>query len=219
MSVVTLFSRFTKNAPTISGIKFDAVLEDTLEASVEITQYPLEVGVNAADHIRILPFRWRLTGAISNNPLRPSVTDFTGLLSNLGGGGVGATALGLDAGFLAGSDGTRASSALGFLIKLMTDRKPFDIDAGDIQLSNMVIESINRTKNPANEGGLIFEAQLQELPTLSTFVTESNAQPGQDQLLSTDPSASQAAAIVDKGEQTLGTPSAVNNTAVAEVPS
>src|ERR1051325_7397557 len=164
MSIINLF---TKQAPTLAGYSFDATLEDTLDASVEWTSYPVETGVNVNDHRIIQPVKWTLTGAVSNNPLKVQLTDFlAGGLSNLTNNPYVATVAGLAAGFLAGSSETRASTTLEFLINLMVAGDPFDIDAVDIQLKNMVITRIGRTKNPENEQGLIFVAELQELITL-----------------------------------------------------
>jgi hypothetical protein len=110
---------------------------------------------------------------------------------------------GLLAGLLSASDGNRASDALGLLIQLATPPvTPFDIDAGDIQLSNMVIESLTRTKDPSNEGGLIFTAQLREFTSLETLLTEGGSVK-QDELADGDPSKSQAAGLLNKGEQAL----------------
>jgi hypothetical protein len=213
MSIVTLF---TRTAPSFGGFQFDAVLEDTLEASVEWTQYPIESGANAVDHGIILPFKYTLTGAISNNPLKTDITDFTGALSELlQDSGIGATIAGLSAGFLSGSNDTRASETLNFLIGLMTSRSPFDLDAGDIQLSNMVISNITRTKTAENEGGLEFVAELMELATLDTVLTVGS--PKQSQLRDGDPAKSQAAEFINRGEQALRDAGEVTRNAVNEV--
>lgn len=212
MSLVTLF---TKTAPTLGGIEFDAVLEDTLELDIERTRYPIEVGALAVDHRIIQPFRWSITGAVSNNPISVSATDFVGALSNFSGNGLAATAIGLSAGFLSGGDNTRAGSALEFLISLATGNETFDIDAGDIQLKNMSVVNITRTKTATNEGALIFTAQLEELTELGTLLSSLN--PNQSQLLDGDPSQSQAAESIDKGEQGLQPVSSSNTLSVEAV--
>lgn len=214
MSIITLF---TAKSPTIAGFEFDAVLEDTFEASVTTTGYTLETGSRVADHRIINPFKWRLTGAVSNNPLKASVLDVTaGALSNIiGDSGIAASVAGLSAGFLAGSTDTRASETLSFLLSLMVSGDPFDIDAGDIQLSNMIIIDITRIKNPANEGGLIFDAQLEEFPTLDTILTQGD--PLQNQLHDNDPAKSQAARDINKGEQGTSIPDASTTSAVSGV--
>lgn len=193
---MALLNIFTPTSPTIAGYEFDAVLEDTFEAEVELTGYTIELGARAVDHRIIKPFKWSIVGAVSNNPLSASVTDFTGALTNSE--GVLSTVASLSAGFLAGSDETRASSTLDFLISLMVVGEPFDIDAGDRQLTNMVIQRIRRTKDASNEGGLIFEADLQEYPTLST--TLSNNAPSLSELREGDPAYTQAVATVNAGQ-------------------
>ncbi len=80
----------------------------------------------------------------------------------------------------------------------MYAREPFDIDAGDIQLSNMVITNIIRTKTPQNEGGLEFTAELMELPLISTVLTAN--EPGQSILRFGDPAQTQATGLIKRGE-------------------
>lgn len=213
MSIINIF---TKQAPTIAGYSFDAILEDSFEASVEWTTYPVESGVNVNDHRIIKPVTWTMTGAVSNNPLKVQLTDFlAGGLSNLTNNPYVAAVAGLAAGFLAGSNETRASTTLEFLINLMVAGGPFDVDAGDIQLQNMVISRIGRTKDPMNENGLIFVCDLQELITLERLVTL--GQPTQAQLKKDDPSKSGLASVVKKGQQTLKDASAAVNKAANSV--
>jgi hypothetical protein len=189
MSIITLF---TKNAPTIAGQEFDAILEDTLDLKATVTSYPIESGAQASDHVIIEPYRYSIVGAVSNNPLRPVATDFVGALTD-------SPFAGLAAGLLSGSDETRASSALSFLITLMTNRQPFDVDAGDVTLSNMIVAELSRTKDPENENGLIFIARLQEYPELDTLLSDRTIR--QSQLQDGDPSKSQLAELVNKGEK------------------
>ena len=212
-SIVTLF---TRKSPTISGIEFDAVLEDTFDLEVVNTTFVIEAGATAVDHRVIQPIRWSLVGAVSNNPLRVSATDFVGGLSNFVPGGLAGTVAGLASGFLAGSEDTRASSALEQLILMATSGESFDVDAGDIQLPNMVIDRIRRTKNPENEDALIFIAELRELPTLDTL-TSVNSNPKQSQLRDGDPAKTQAAEQIDRGEQGLQISTPAINTQVLAV--
>lgn len=198
MSIVNIF---TRQAPTIAGYAFDAVLEDTFEASVTITSVPIESGVRIANHRILNPLKWTMTGAISNNPVKVQLTDFIGgALSNLTDNPVVAGIAGLSAGWLAGSDETRGSSTLEFLLWLMRDYDfPFDIDAGDILLKNMVITRLSRTKEPRNEGGLEFIAELQEVIELDRIAN--STQCSVNQLRDGDPSQSALAKIINKGQQ------------------
>lgn len=199
MSIVNLF---TKQAPTIAGYSFDAVLEDTFEATVEVTTYPIESGVRVSDHRILQPFKWSMVGAVSNNPLKIQLTDFLGgALSNLTKNPLVASVVGLSAGFLAGSDETRASTTLHFLIVLMQSGDPFDIDAGDITLRNMVITRLSRTKDPSNENGLIFIADLQELITLERIAFVGPPTP--DQLRDADPAKSAITRAINRGQKMI----------------
>lgn len=197
MSIVNIF---TKQAPTIAGYSFDAILEDTLEASVELTMYPIENGVRVSDHRIYQPLRWYMTGAVSNNPLKVQITDVLGgVLSNITNNPWVATVAGLSAGWLAGGDDTRSSSTLQFLLELMNTGDPFTINAGDINLNNMVITRLSRTKDATNENGLIFVAEMQELITLDRLITL--GQPTTDQLRDGDPSQSAISRVIKKGQQ------------------
>lgn len=198
MSVISIL---TRKPPTFgkspNEITFDAVLEDIIEAETVFTQFPLEIGANASDHGIILPRKYSITAAVSNNPLSPSVTDFVGgFLSNFfADSGIGAAVAGLSAGFLAGSDQTRAGSTLTLLLGIMYQREPFDVDAGDIQLQKMVITNIYRTRRPEIENGLLFTAELMELPLIATVINgQQKTNPG------TGTEATQAAEKSEKGE-------------------
>lgn len=196
MSIINIF---TRKAPTIAGYAFDAVLEDTFEASVSITTFPIESGVRVADHRIFNPFKWTMTGAISNNPVKVQLTDFLGgALSNLTDNPIVSTVAGLSAGFLAGSDDTRASTTLDFLIWLMSSYDPFDIDAGDILLKNMAITRISRTKEPRNEGGLEFVVEMQEVIELHRIAAGDER--WSYQLRKDDPSQSALTRAVNKGQ-------------------
>lgn len=211
MSIVNIF---TRQAPTIAGYAFDAVLEDTFEASVSITTFPIESGVRVADHRIFNPFKWTMTGAISNNPVKVQLTDFLGgALSNLTDNPIVSTVAGLSAGFLAGSDETRASTTLDFLVWLMSSYDPFDIDAGDILLKNMAITRLSRTKEPRNEGGLEFVVEMQEVIELHRLAAGDER--WSYQLRTGDPSKSALTRAVNKGqmiakEATVSVTNAVN---------
>lgn len=198
MSVISIL---TRKAPTFgkgeNEIEFDAVIEDSFENETVFTRFPLELGANATDHGIIMPRIYTITAAVSNNPLSPNVTDFVGgFLSNFfPDSGIGAAVAGLSAGFLAGSKETRAGSTLTMLLGLMVQREPFDVDAGDIQLQDMVITNIYRTRRPEIENGLLFTAELMELPLIATVINgQQKTNPG------TGTEATQAAPKVEKGE-------------------
>lgn len=205
MSIVSIL---TRQSPTLAGYQFDAVLEDTFEASIELTRYPVESGVKVADHRIIQPMKYFMIGAVSNNPLKP--IDVQGLVAGglstiLRSNPLVATVAGLSAGFLSGTSDTRASSTLQLLMDLLVAGQPFDVDAVDIQLKDMVLTRLSRDRDPETENGLIFVAELQELVQLSRL--SDFTQPTQDQLADGDPSKAGAAADTTRGQQSGHTPS------------
>ena len=213
MGIINLI---TRKSPTIAGFTFDAVLDDNYEASVEITQYPVESGARINDHRIINPQKWTMTGAVGNQSLTPSITDFAiGGLSNLTGNPLLSGAAGLAIGFLAGSDETKASSALECLIYIMNNYDPFDVDAGDIQLKNMAITRLSRAKDPTNENGLIFIAEMQEVITLDRIARTTQPKPAQ--LRAGDVSQTGIAGLINSGEKALKTASAAVTSKVNSV--
>lgn len=220
---MSILSIFTRVSPSIAGYQFDAVLEDTFEASIELTRYPVESGVKVADHRIIQPMKYYLTGAMSNNPLK-AIDNITGAIAGIVAGGLSniassnplvATVAGLSAGFLAGSQATRTSSTLEFLMQLMIAGMPFDVDAVDIQLKDMVITRLSRDRDPEVENGLIFVAEMQELVQLDRLTDKT--QPSQEQLPDGDPVKEGAAAATNGGQQTGSTPNAATASAVNAV--
>lgn len=213
-----LLSLLTKKPPTLTAgkmvISFDAILEDTLEASVTLSDYSIEVGAISNDHRIKNPTKWIMTGAISNNPLSVSVTDFTGLLSEVAdSSGVLSATAGYMAGWLNGDEETRNSEALQALLKIMYEGDPFTVDAGDITLENMVIESIRRTKDASNENGLIFVATLREWQSIETAISAATGG-GATQTAESNEEASAISNSIQRGQQSIKEAGASVNNAV-----
>lgn len=195
---MSLINLLVKRGPQLGSLQFDAVLSDDLDASVDVVQYPIETGTPIADHIIYQPIRYTMTGAVSNNPLKVSITDFTGTLTNLvDDNPFIAAGAGLFAGWLSGSNETRSSTTLNTLLDFMYSGQVFTVDTGEITLNNMVIQRIGRSKDPENENGLIFVAELQQIVTLDRVANGS--QPAQYQLNSDDVSSTSISGLIERG--------------------
>lgn len=195
---MSLINLLVKRGPQLGSLQFDAVLSDDLDASVDIVQYPIETGTPIADHIIYQPIRYTMTGAVSNNPLKVSITDFTGALTNLvDDNPFIAAGAGLFAGWLSGSNETRSSTTLNTLLDFMYSGQVFTVDTGEITLNNMVIQRIGRSKDPENENGLIFVAELRQIVTLDRVANSS--QPAQYQLNSNDVSSTSISGLIERG--------------------
>lgn len=197
MSVVNILFR---NSPRINGYTFDATLEDTIEASITLTDYPVEAGARVNDHRIINPIKYYMTGAVSNNPIKPIASDIAGALTNsVSDNPYIAAVAGMAMGFLAGNNETRASSTLHALMDMMVAGYPFDVNAVDADLHNMVITRLSRTRDPSSENGLIFVAEMQELITLDRLPNKIH--PSQSQLPDGDRVKSAAAATIRSGQK------------------
>ena len=195
---MSLINLLVKRGPQLGSLQFDAVLSDDLSASVDIVQYPIETGTPIADHIIYQPIKYTMTGAVSNNPLKVSITDFTGALTNLvDDNPFIAAGAGLFAGWLSGSNETRSSTTLNTLLDFMYSGQVFTVDTGEITLNNMVINRIGRSKDPETENGLIFVAELQQIVTLDRVANGS--QPAQYQLNSNDVSSTSISGLIERG--------------------
>lgn len=195
---MSLINLLVKRGPQLGSLQFDAVLSDDLDASVDIVQYPIETGTPVADHIIYQPIKYTMTGAVSNNPLKVSITDFTGALTNLvDDNPFIAAGAGLFAGWLSGSNETRSSTTLNTLLDFMYSGQVFTVDTGEITLNNMVINRIGRSKDPETENGLIFVAELQQIVTLDRVANGS--QPAQYQLNGNDVSTTSISGLIERG--------------------
>ena len=162
-----------KNRVLLAGYTFDAVIEQVFTASVEMPTYPIENGVQIADHRIIQPMEYVIHGVVSNTPIKVSLSDFYGgLVSNLTSNTAVAAVAGLSAGYLSGSEGGRALAAVEQLMQLMEEQQPFTVDTGDMYLRNMQIVEIHREMTPENEQSAEIELRLREMITLDRLNTD-----------------------------------------------
>ena len=193
----------------VANYSFDAVVEETVEFETEFTGYPLENGVTINDHRIIKPARYTVRGITSNTPLKVSVTDFAGgLVSNLSDNPLIGAVTGISAGYLAGSSDSRTAAAMQTFIDIMEGAEPFDVDTGEIQLKNMCITHITRTRNPETENALEVVLDLQEMILLDR-INPDNGQPSHKKMRpdSVEPAAGareKILRIVTQAEDTAG---------------
>lgn len=200
MSILTIFSR---KAPSIGGIQFDATMKTATRKSVTLTEYPVEFGANVNNHRILNPNRHIIYGSISNTKLGFDLNDVgylgAGLLGSAVGGVAGGLIGGISAYLLAGSEETRSAAAWEALSGLLVSGEPFDVDDGHGTLYNMVLESLEKEQNPTNEDGLEFVAELRQLKTVYTQLIQTTIQ-SRSQLDDGDSISNQAAPPVSRGE-------------------
>ncbi|MGO3542344.1 MAG: phage baseplate protein [Pseudomonas helleri] len=198
-------SIFSKILPAIGPLEFDAKLEGITSKSIVLTQYPVEFGANVNDHAILMPNRYLLTGAVSNNPLGLGLDDVgmmgAGAVSTAVGGVGGAAISAISAYLLSGGDGTRASTAWASLTAIMEARAKFDLDTGKEIMRDMVIIRLDERTRPENEDGLVFIAELQQVRIGRSKVGQGVT--SADQLMKNDPVATQGAPMVATGSATV----------------
>jgi hypothetical protein len=61
-------------------MEFDAIVSESPEHDATITEYPVELGANLADHVIVQPMRVTLLGVVSNHPSRSITANMDGVL-------------------------------------------------------------------------------------------------------------------------------------------
>lgn len=142
------------------GLVFDAVFEETHEATLVVTDNPVETGVVVSDHAYMSPLKLTISAGVSDTPL--SVWDTTG------GDGENYFAyadIGTDP-FT--SDSSRSKKAFEMLTDLQKQAEPFSVQTGLKLYENMVCVSIRTSQDKDSSNVLIFEAELREVIIVST---------------------------------------------------
>lgn len=199
---MSLLSIFTKKAPNIGGLEFDAVLEGITSKSITLTEFPVEFGANVNYHRIINPDRYMMTGAISNTPLGFGLNDIgmigIGAAASAIGGVAGGLVSSVAAYLLAGDESTRSSAAWSALSDLLQSAERFEIDTGLEVLSDMVLVRLDTRRDPETEDGVIFQAELRKLNTVYTRLIKTGVKTS-DQLPANDSATNQAAPSVQRG--------------------
>lgn len=184
----------------IAGYAFDAVLEQAVTFAVDMPSYPIENGVDIADHRIYKPIEYVIRGIVSNTELKASLYDFSGgIVSNLTNNSMVAMISGLSAGYLAGDSETKGASALSLFRDIMLGLQPFDVDTGDMILKNMHIVEIRREIDTENEQGAEIQLKLREMITLDRI--SSVGQPTTSILKSGTKEQSAISKLIEKGKQ------------------
>jgi hypothetical protein len=128
---------------------------------VTITKHPVERGAAITDHAFKEPARLTIRAGWSQSSLRGLLDTAVNAVSALSKGDV--------AGLLGGVFGSDYVRDLYTkLLKLQSDRKPFDIVTGKRKYKNMMFASLATTSDPATENTLIVTATFQEVIIVET---------------------------------------------------
>lgn len=142
----------------IGSIEIDADIETVHDASWEITEWPVETGADIADHRRRKLRTVKITGVITNTPVR------------LFGGAVGFS---FDSGFSLHnplSNKSRATDAWKQLNELANTGDPITVVTSLETLANMVITDLQATRTAQTANVLSFVATLREIQFASSEI-------------------------------------------------
>lgn len=128
----------------VGGLVFDATFSEKHEVSAEITQNPVETGVNIADHMFMKPRKVTISAGVSDTPLRPIAGDQ----------------------FSGGS--SRSQKAYDLLTKLQASFEPFNIQTGLKLYENFICKNVACEQDKDTPNVFVFEAELEEVIFVST---------------------------------------------------
>ncbi|EPT9214008.1 phage baseplate protein, partial [Enterobacter hormaechei] len=103
------------------AIVFDAVTDTGIRRQADITSYPVESGAEVSDHVQIKNNTFKLSGIISETPVR----------------------LEKDLLYSAGVNGTRISQAIEYLDKMFDSRQPITLVTEHKVYENVILSGIS----------------------------------------------------------------------------
>lgn len=174
---------------SIGGIVAQVTLEEVHHDELEITDHPVEQGAIIADHAYKRPAEVVIRCAWSNSP------SVSSLVAGVAGAAT-STINGVQS-LVTGNSAQSVRDVYASLLKLQSDRKPFDVYTGKRVYTNMLLKSLAITTDKEHEQSLLVTATLREVIIVQTQ-TISVAAPASAQA---DPAATQAP--INSGAQSL----------------
>ncbi|MGQ5289818.1 phage baseplate protein [Pectobacterium actinidiae] len=218
MSIVGIFN---KTRPQISGLFFDAILEESTELRTDVSEYPLENAITANDNAVVRPLYVTMTVALSDNPVKTLMAEagqystIAGIGAGVGVGVVGSV-LGGGAAALVGvaasiglatvpSGDKRSQTVLAAIREIQTGTpdKPgnqiIDVIGTKAAYKNMIITNTRTVTNKENEGGLELVVEMRQLVLIDR---NHDAETINANLPAGDTAATQGQATIHRGEVT-----------------
>jgi hypothetical protein len=196
-ALIALDSILVKPKRAFGDIKAQVTLEETHDDEMEITEHPVEQGAAISDHAYKRPARLRVHCAWSNSPSVQGLVD----------GAVGAVKSTISSvqSLITGNSEAQVKDFYEKLLKLQSDRIPFDVYTGKRRYTNMLVKSLNTTTSKDTENSLIVIAAFQQVIIVQTQTILANA-PAANQA---DPAATQP--VTNSGTKSLLPSAKFNN--------
>ena len=126
---------FIRSQKTIGGIQLDAVLSESHNNSVSISNNPVELGANITDNAIIDPKRITMVVEVSDTPLSGAAF---GAIVDLITGLFGSSTT---------DNLTRSNTAYNAMVQLMEAREPIEVQTKLVNYTDMLITNINATQD------------------------------------------------------------------------
>lgn len=194
MAFENLFIRVKRS---LGGIQLDSVIEESHDNTVQLTQNPVEDGVDISDHAIVRPKKVRLKAIVTDSPLGAAA--FTQIIDSI-------TSL---FGSSTESNITRSQQAYKLLVLLMENREPIVVTTRLVVYDNMVITSIKVTQDKDTSRAVFLDIGLEQV-----IITESQIIAVPSQNLQEGQTREQASPVVDAGRKEPVTPTEETNSSV-----
>ena len=125
------------------AIVFDAVTDTGVRRQADITSYPVESGAEVSDHVQIRNNTFKLSGIISETPVR----------------------LEKDLLYSAGVNGTRISQAIEYLDKMFDSRQPITLVTEHKVYENVILSGISYDYK--SEYAMQFDLEFEQIRLVS----------------------------------------------------
>ncbi|HGK4671691.1 TPA: phage baseplate protein [Kluyvera georgiana] len=125
------------------AIVFDAVTDTGIRRQADITSYPVESGAEVSDHVQIKNNTFKLSGIISETPIR----------------------LEKDLLYSAGVNGTRISQAITYLDKIFDSRQPITLVTEHRAYENVILSGISYDYK--SEFAMQFDLEFEQIRLVS----------------------------------------------------
>lgn len=126
------------------AIVFDAVTDTGIRRQADITSYPVENGAEVSDHVQLKNNTFKLTGIISETPVR----------------------LEKDLLYSAGVNGTRISQAIEYLDQMFDSRQPITLVTEHKVYENVILSGISYDYK--SEFAMQFDLEFEQIRLVST---------------------------------------------------
>jgi len=137
----------------IDTIELDITIVESANASIRLTNNPVEYGADVTDHAIVEPMTFTIEGAVSNASSK-TIGQFPSAIQNL-------TAA-------VTTDLTKSQQTWDKLLELLISKTPFTLIQGLKSYENIILKSIQEQQDKDTSNALFFTATLQELIYVGT---------------------------------------------------